>query len=333
MPAYEITMGEARNDPGIRAVSRFCNSSDAFAEQVNAVTRRLMRRGNFWGTEVLMRICFEGCRIVWPREVGTVLGLRFCRSGNIQLRNAWWAIVGPVSCGWCGNVVMRDDNPAPCYREITGNDGKFIRWNIVKIQDVGKTIRLYGFRYGNQPLQELNASGEWIPGITITATQAGTQTTIPVTKITSVKIPTPLQGMSYLYQVHQTSGDVLDLAAYQPGETSPSYRVSKINPINSVCAQEDEYGRHMRQADVLVKLKFVPALVDEDFLLVSNVDALAMGIQALQLEQANDDAGAEIKWAKSIRELNMEIRDKTPGAQTVVRVNSISSDYAIVSPI
>lgn len=268
-----------------------------------------------------MRVCFEGCRIVWPREVSTVEGLRFCRSGHIELRNAWWGIVGPAHCGWCGNVVMRDDNPSPTYREITDNDGKFIKWHIVKLNDVGKTLRLYGFQYGNQPLQEKNAAGDWIPGITLTATAAGVQSTIPVTKITSVKIPVPLQGMSYLYQVDQVTGDVLDLAAYQPGETSPSYRTSRINPINSICATTDQYGRKIRQAEALVKLRYVPALVDEDFLLISNVDALALGISALNLEQANDDAGAEIKTQKAIRELNMELRDKLPGPQTVVRVN------------
>ncbi len=333
MPCYELTLGEARNDPGIRAVSRFCNSSDDFAAQVNTVTRRLMRRGSFWGTEQLMRICFDGCRIVWPREVGTVEGMRFCRNGMIQLRNMWWAIAGPAPCGWRGNVVMRDDNPAPTYREITDNDGKFIKWHIVKTNDIGKTIRLYGFQYGNQPLQEKNSSGNWIPGITLTATAAGIQSTILVTKITSVKIPTPLQGMSYLYQVDQTTGDLIDLAAYQPGETSPSYRTSRISPINSICATTDQYGRKIRQAEVLVKLKFIPALVDEDFILISNLDALAMGISALNLEQANDDAGAEIKFTKAIRELNMESREKTPAMQTTILVNSISSNFPICNPI
>lgn len=315
-------MGEARNDPSIRAVSRFCNSSEEFSEVINTVTRRLMRRGGWFGTETLMRICFEGCRIVWPREIGTVLGLRPCHGGSVTIRNNWWAIVGPPSCGWCGNVVMRDDNPAPCYREITSNDGKFITWRITKNQDVGKTIRLYGFQYGGQPLMEQDVNGNWFPGLTITATKAGAQTTTLVTKITSVKIPVPLQGMSYLYQVDQTTGDLIDLASYQPGEQSPSYRVSKINPHLSLCATEDQYGRKIHQADVLVKLKFVPALVDEDFILISNLDALALGISALQLEQANDDAGAEIKWQKSIREMNMELRDKNPGSTTVIRVDA-----------
>lgn len=333
MSAYTLTLGDARNDSSIRAVSRFCNDSDAFADDVNTVTRRLLRRGSWFGTEQLMRICFEGCRIVWPREVSTVEGLRFCRSGMIQLRNAWWAIAGPAPRGWCGNVVMRDDNLSPTYREITDNDGKFIKWHIVKIRDVGKTLRLYGFQYGGQPLQEKNAAGEWIPGITLTATQAGVQTTIAVTKITSVKIPTPLEGMSYLYQVDQVTSDMIDLAAYQPGETSPSYRTSRINPINSICAHEDQYGRQIRQAEALVKLAYIPARVDEDFILVSNIDALALGISALNLERANDDDGAEIKLVKAIRELNAELREKLPNDQTVVMVNSISSNYPICNPV
>lgn len=330
--SYTLTLGDARADIGIKNISGVCASSDEFAAQVNTTTRRLMRRGSWWKTEVLMRVCMESCRVVWPRQVGTVMGLRFC-GGDIYLKNNWWAIAGYHNCGWSGGVVMRDDDTAPCYREITGNDGKYIRWNVVKRNDVGKTLRLYGFAYGGQPLKEKNAAGLWVPGITLIAVPPYAITTTLVTKITNVKIPEPLEGMSYLYQVDKDNGDLLDLAAYQPGETSPAYRVSRLANSCSIGSRTDAYGRHIRQAEALVKLQYVPALVDEDFLMLDNLDALKLGIQALRAEEANDDTQSQIKLALAIKELNMELRDRNPGAQTVVRVNSMSAHGTLCNPI
>jgi len=337
--AYTLTLGDVRNDQLIRDVSGCCHDSNLFAAQVNAVTRRLMRRGGWWQTEVLMDICFPGCRVVWPRQVGTVLGVRFCRHGALQIKNNWWAVYGYKGCNdrwggrWTSDAVMRDDDTAPCFNEITGNTGMYLRWNVVKRPDVGKTMRVFGTQYGGQPLQERDANNNWIPGITITAAAPYAQTSVLVTKITSIIIEGGMQGMSYLYQVDPSSGDLLMLGEYQPGETNPSYRVSHIENVCSICAKKDAYGREMRYGTALVKLAFIPALTDDDWVLLSNLDALRLGIQALRLEQANDDVQAEIKWRKSIAELNMEIRDRDPALQTVVVTNDFGSYCPVTNPI
>src|SRR5689334_17718598 len=169
MPAYELTLGEARTDSQIRAISGVCNDSTLFADQVNTVTRRLLRRGNWFNQEQIMRLCIYGCRLALPKQVGTLLGIRFCKSGGdwIQIKNSWWSVAGFRSCNAWGqnslDALLYDEGTAPCYNEITGNTGKYLRWSIVKQRDVGKTMRVYGFQYGNQPLQEQNSAGEWIP--------------------------------------------------------------------------------------------------------------------------------------------------------------------------
>lgn len=224
---------------------------------------------------------------------------------------------------------MRDEDTAPCYNEITSNDGKYIRLSVVKANDIGKTIRLYGFQYGGQPLQELNSAGQWVPGLTLTAARPYGQTTALVTKITSVQIPVPFEGMSYLYQVDQTTSDLLDLAAYQPGEQNPQYRVSHINNVGAICAKEDSYGRKIRRAEALVKLAFIPALVDEDWMMLSNLGALAYGIQAFRFYQNSDAANGQIFEQLAIKELNMELKNRNPDEQAVIRINSIGANCAI----
>lgn len=339
MPAYELTLGDLRSDSLIKSVSGVCNDSDRFADQVNAVTRRLMRKGQWFNTTAVMRLCIYGCYIVLPRQVGTLMGIRFCGTNAdwIQIKNNWWSVASYKACNAWGrsslNAVLKDSGTVPCYNEITGTTGKYIRWCPVKSNDVGKAMRIYGTQYGGQPLQEQNSAGEWVDGITLTLAAPYVQTTKLVTKITHVTLATATEGMTYLYQVDPSTLDLLDLAAYQPGETRPSYRSYRIENICSICSTKDDYDRDVRQADALVKLQYIKAVSDDDFVMLSNLDALALGIAALRAEEADDDVLAEIKWTKAVKELNLELRDKEGNMATVIRVNDLGANNPILNPI
>lgn len=336
--AYELQLGDLRNDSGIRDVSGVCHDSQKFRDQINTVTERLMEMGGWWGTEVLMKICFTGCRIVWPKQVGTVLGVRGCRGGSVPIKNNHWAIWGYMPGGCCGmdtfrgNAVMYDDGTSPVQQEIVGNDGRYIRLHIVKATDVGKTVKIFGFQYGNQPLQELDSDGNWQMGITLTAALADVQTSVLVTKITDLVFDRT-QGRKWLYQVHPTSGDLMNVGMYEPEETSAAYRVSRVQNVASLGGYKDDNDRCIRQAEALVKLEFVPAMDDNDFVMLDNLAAIELGIAALRAERSNDDVLAETKWVKAIRELNRQIRNKNPSLQTVIRTNDLSSCGVFYSPI
>lgn len=336
--AYQAQLIDFRNDLGIQRISGCCNSSQFFADQVNTVTRRLMRRGSWWKTEALMKICFTGCRIVWPRQVGTVEGMRGCRGGHVDLKNSWWRVAGYMPGGCCGgdtfqgSSVMYDDGTSPCQQEIADNTGKYIRLHIVKATDVGKTAKLFGFQHGNQPLQELDANGVWQMGITLTAALTDIQTTVLVTKLTDIVFDRT-EGRKWLYQVHPTSGALMNVGMYEPGETNPSYRVSKIQNVAAMGGYKDEYDRCIRQVEALVKLEFVPAVNDNDFVMLDNRDALELGIEGLRAERAGDDVTAQTKFTLALKELNMEIRDKNPAQQTVIRTNCLSLDGVFSNPI
>lgn len=336
--AYTKRLIDLRSNYGIQQISGVCSNSSAFASQINTVTERLMERGSWWGTETLLKICFTGCRIVWPKQVGTVIGLRSCRGGSVPIHNSTWAVFGYMPGGCCGgdtfrgNAVMYDDGTSAVQQEITGNEGKYIRLHIVKATDVGKTVKLFGFQYGNQPLQELDSDGNWQMGVTLTAALADVQTTMLVTKLTDIVFDST-QGRKWLYQVHPTSGDLMNVGMYEPEEVSPAYRVSRIQNVASMGGYTDDNDRCIRQAEALVKLEFVPAMEDNDFVMLDNLAAVELGIAALRAERANDDVLAETKWAKAIRELNMQIRNKNPSLQTTIRTNDLSSCGVFYSPI
>jgi hypothetical protein len=333
--AFQYQLADAKRDPAIQAVAGACPNSADFINLVNMATRRLWKRGNFFETEWLLDLCVDSCVITWPRIVATVLGVRFSDRQPSQMRNSWWNIIGPWHCGcgeWCSNLLIKDINTGPTNREIADNTGKLIRYYITKDADVGKTITLYGRKYGNEPLQEKDSNGNWQMGLTITAAKPFATTTVLVTKIESV-VRQATSGTARLYEYNATTDTLIDLATYWPNETNPRYRRSKVENWASIPICEDDNGRKNRHLQALIKLNYEPLVNDNDFLLIDDFDALALAIQAVKLEQANNVAESEAMWTKAIRELNFMDRNKNPGFKTSIRNLSMGSTRIITNPI
>ena len=348
MPSYQHTLEDARSESRILDVIQNCPTSAEFAKKLNSVTRMLMKRGNWWETEVLVRLCVTGCKIVWPRYVGTVTGIRFCCFGQMEIRNNWYGILGPMGSpgayaagygaysgigfgGWIA-PTMFDRDTSPVHTQITGNTGKYLRYTCVKQQDIGKTIRIYGTQYGGQPLQELDANNNWVNGITLTLAAPYAQSTALVTRIDAVTRERT-QGMTYLYQYDPVALNQLQLAVYEPNETNPQYRVSQVTGFNQIRNGEDANGQRIWTCDAMVKIAYHPIINDRDFLFISDWDALAYGLQALNFDNQNDATNAEAFYAKAIRELNMESRDRNPGQTFVVKSKMMGSQTCVVNPI
>ncbi len=162
--------------------------------------------------------------------------------------------------------------------------------------------------------------GAWRQGLTLAAAAPFGTTTKLVTKITSVTREAS-SGLMYLYEYDATTDLLRDLALYEPNETSPRYRTSMLDSMCSVPFCTDANGVKTAHVEALVKLDYRPLVNDNDFMLYDDLDAIALGIQAVKLEQANDHAGAEAKWMQAIREANYSTRDKQPELQTSIRLN------------
>lgn len=320
MAFFTKQLSDAKADYQIKSVSGACPNSADFVDLVNAVTERVMDIGNFWETEVIYKYCVRSCHVVWSRHVGTVLGTRFCKNDQTPIHNNHWAIVGTHSCGGFGpGISMRDGNTVPIYNEVSGNEGKLIRYYPVKNADIGKTITLYGTQFGGQPLQEF-VGGVWRQGLTLTAAAPFGTTTVLVTKITAVTRQAS-SGLMYLYEYDAATDLMRDLAVYEPNEVSPRYRSSIIENACAIPYCTDANGVKTARLEALVKLEFQPLVNDNDFLLIDSFAALALGIQAIKLEQANDDDGALRKWMAAVAVLNQRTRNKQPELQTAILLN------------
>lgn len=334
--AYTYTLQDAINEGAFGDISGVCPTSDEFKSLLNQAQRRIAKRGNWFGTEMLVNFCiYNGC-LVLPRYIGTLMGVRFCDGTNPDILNHWYAIVGPCDCQFASSHTVTEIGTAPAYNEISGDYGKYIRYYVDKLEDVGKTITIYGIDSNGQPLQEL-VGGVWQRGITLTAAAPFAQTTAKVRRITSVTREAT-QANARLYEVDPilydadatplvpdtTEGYMRDLALYEPSETNPRYRkyfIKGFDSISTSCSESD--GITLRKVTALVKLQFVPVVSLNDFLMIDDFDAIKLMIRAIRQEDAGNDEGAEALIMKSVREMNFTERDKLPNRTTVVRVNAV----------
>ncbi len=352
MSAYQYTVSDAMNEQRIKDVANNCSSSTQYISKINSATRMLMKRGSWWQTEILMRLCVRGCKIVWPHYVGTITGIRFCCFGQMQIHNGWYSILGAMGspgaygAGYAGYAgvgyggwiapSMFDLNTSPVHTQITGNAGHYVQYRVVKNTDFGKTIKIFGTQFGGQPLQE-KINGVWVDGITLTAVPGamGAQSSMLITRIDQI-VREPTEGLTYLYQYDPTAvagQQLLQLAVYQPNESNPQYRVSAVTGFNQIQGMQDSNGGRVYTVDAMVKLNYYPVTNERDFLFIGDWDALGFAIQALNFDNANDAANAETYYTKSIRELNFESRDKNPGSQFTVKARWMGSQTIVVNPI
>ncbi len=339
MSAYRKQLIDARNSKAIQNVAGKCSTTEEFADIVNRSIELLIKRGAWFGTEILARFCVYGCRVVWPRYVGTVLGARFCKFGEIEIKNNWYSILSWPTCNGSNwnrlgsTLTMSDGGLVPTFNEITGNTGKFLRYHVVKQNDLNKNITFYGKQYGGQPLQEqLTTGGPWVNGLTLTSATPIAQTTTLVTKTTQI-VREPTEGMTYLYQYDPVTTDQIMLGQYEPTETNPQYRSSIINGIRAIPGSVDDNGRCVRQIEALVKLEYIPAVADRDFLIIDDFQALAFAIQALKFGEANDADNFQKFLMLAIAELNFESKNKNPDQQFVTQVNVMGSRRIVTNPI
>lgn len=328
--AYKFSLLNAKGSLSLKSASNVCSSSNEFVELINEAQRRVMRRGNWFDLEQVVSFCVSGCIIAWPRWVGTVNGVRFgkCCVQTPSIFNNNFSFLGPHRGGrFTCETILQDANLGPCANEVSGTTGKLIRYYVVHNDDIGKTITLFGNRYGNQPLQEKDVNSNWQNGITIAAASPfGTNANL-VTRLESITRQ-PTTGMAYLFEYDPATGLMRDLAVFEPNETNPRLRRSRI--MNAPHGTADANGICWTTVEALIKLEFIPVVNDRDFLMIDNFDALKFMIQAIKCEEANDDQGAEVKIAKAIREMNFDLDDKLPKKQVPV---NMGFGRTICSPI
>ena len=329
-----LTFGDIQQGPCSK-IAGVCPTNPDFADLVNQATRQIMRRGNWWNTTQPMRGCvYDNC-ITWPRYVGTVLAVN--RNGHYsELANRWfdfmdWSAVDPYGFGLTPghrhdfHQTTVIDGTTPVFNPIRCGQTMYVLVYPSVQADLGKTITLFGVDANGQTIRQKLADGSWQDGITLTLALPYVSTPMKLQKVTRV-VKDVTQGVVRLYQWDGSnlntdgSPNVLDMATYDPSETSPDYQHSKM-----MGGRISPCGR-TRQITALVKLAFIPVVNDNDLVLIENEDAIAMMIQSIKYREKGDSERA-VQWERdAFRELNYEMRDRFPDEQFVVSFRPFGGD-------
>lgn len=322
-----LTFGQLKQGPCSR-ISGVCVDNPEFADVVNQATRQIMRRGNWWGTVQIIRGCaYDEC-VTWPACVGTVLAIdQNCR--RVEVANRWYQFLTWES-GWFRNYRLGGphehraavfEGTSPVFSPVPAGMSNYILAYPNVQDDAGKTITIFGYDSNGQFVRTNNGDGTWSDGVKLTLAMPYVVSPQQFQKVTRV-LKDATQGVVRLYQWDGASTNpdgsplLLDMAQYNPSETSPAYNVSRV-------------PRTCGQIVALVKLAFSPVSSDSDLVLIDNEEALANMIQSIRYREKGDPDRA-IQWEKdAFRELNYELRDRFPQEQFNLNFKPFGNDELI----
>lgn len=332
-----IPLGELQSSKAIQAVAKFCPTSDEFISLMNEVDRKLERRGDFSGTVIPIYVCaYNGC-ITWPRYVSSVRAVNLCHR-NVEVKNGWWDFMlgqRDYCRNWAGlsswrgaQCTMVQTQKTSVFQDIQG-DGRYVRAYARCQADLGKTLTIFGTDNNGQPLMQRDINNNWIMGQTITLANPFGSTMVTVRSIDYVlKDLTQCPVDLYAYNPATDTGvapnlGLEDLAHYDPSELRPSFQRTRLGGMNGFgtgCGQSNMgqqsicCGRKQPML-ALVKLKHIDALVPTDLLVIDNIDAFVLEVQATKLREAGDFVGMKHFQAEAISELNRQLEDDSPDDQ------------------
>jgi len=198
-----------------------------------------------------MQICvYNGC-ITWPRYFQSVRKMNICGQ-HVETRSLWWDFVeypdyasrwgSTYSAGFYGPLYNQRHLTRlgyyPVYRDIPADTNYKVR-AIPQLADIGKTITLFGEDNYGQPLRHKADDNTWQPGRIITlAKPYGSTGDTYVSKIDRV-LKDETQANVPVFCVDD-SGNIYDIAHYEPTEKNPSYARDRLHAGNAGCCNGNQ---------------------------------------------------------------------------------------------
>lgn len=318
------TFAEAKGDRGLKTISQVCNNSDDFKSLLNEATKRLMDRGDWPGTEKPILLTVQNGVVTFPRIVGAVRALNICNR-DIPIYGEWFRFLPHQwsrgsCCGtwrsWCGQrPVMTEYGMGVQFADIPTD---FCVLKVTGVpQDDGAIIQFFGTNPQGESLVTTDVT-TITDGISITINQPFTVGSDVVKHIDRVIKPVT-QGPVSVSAVDTVSGQETPIARFDASDTNPSF--SQYRLAISQCVNTSP----VFQAIALVKLKFIPVIVDTDIVLIPNLFALKLFMQGIRFGEAGDRNNALLYQADSVKELNLEMDNLLPVDQIPVDVNAFGT--------
>lgn len=290
---------------------------DALKGQVlNAVAQRVFEFGKFVGMVQRIAFCHQSSCITLPYNVESVLEMSGPCGQPVNIRNSWYEFLpgGPWQqerCNKWADLTVPRGIVCTAY-DICGS--KYIRVYADLPEADDAQILIQGLDENGFRVRTL-VDGVWIDGELIDLINGSPQLSTKLwTKIESVQKPLTTGTVQiYMVDPDDTATNQGLLAIYQPSETIPNYQRLYMPCL---CAS----GDHPKHIVLLVKMKYVPMVLDTDLFPITSYSAVMFLCQSMYFWGVENPQLAEIMEKKGLQALNNELKQALGGAQAVPRI-------------
>jgi hypothetical protein len=296
-----LTLNDVREEVGVYAM-KSCTTDGRIPLYVNLAQEELHNAvEQYVGKRARYRLCVTQNCITWPREIETIEKMSICRS-PVGVRNFWFefldygtGILGLDGNGSCYNITP-DRMDACTFNDIEDNP-KFIRVYTDKSEAAGAEILFQGGDgFGKQV--RTSHDGAWINGEYIGISNVSPQTSTHLFRTIDAVVKPTTNGYLSIYSFDPDTNEEEFLALYAPGETRPCYRRSFVPNRH-----DNNVDDQTTAVEIIAIRRFIPALLDDDFLLIPNKGAIKDMVMSILYGEGNDPQQAEIYKMRAIKKL------------------------------
>jgi len=304
----------------IPAALGMCGTEQRFIDLLNEAQERLLTTGNWWGTFARYRCQASSGVLVWPRGVAAIQAVAVS-SQPIRNRDIYFEFLelGPgiqdSDCSCMEGMVDRQNTPV--FQQMTGVDSKVKVYSDLTA-DVGTNVLLLGYDENGEWIRTVQG-GVYADGEVVAASAAGTLSTNKFSLITGIQKPVT-NGTIRLYSYDTVTTAQYLVVNIQYDDINPSFRTSFIPALTQYASSTNTIN-----VDVAVKLDFIPARKDTDYLIIQCLPALKDMMVAIALSEKEPTvdrkaAALNAGFATAIPALEFELRHYKGVVADVVQV-------------
>ena len=300
-----ITLKQAREFLAPFVGSGLVSTNPKVVEAINEAIMRLLPKMPAEGTIARFRFCISNGTITMPREIQTLLAVNVDTT-PVSIFSRWYEFLN------YGPGTM-DDNQSNSQDFIDLGDGFATHTDIntarpilvvAGAEEQDKTIRIMGNDENGLEVRSDDGPGEAVkinklfPIYTAKKFSAITSVVKPVTK-----------GYVYLSAYEPVVLERYALAIYHPDETNPSYRRYRVTGVTTENVPIT--------VTALVKLGYIPLSYDTDVLLIQNLAAIKIMLQAIRRLDAGDFPTGKAFETSAKQTLQEQVDDIQPQSNQI----------------
>jgi hypothetical protein len=291
-----FTLGYAKTQLAKFVDNGLCSDNTEVIARINEAIMQLLLLEDWQLTVQRMKFHTHLGMITLPYFVDKIVACRFDdASGSAQVGTVWSKYYefmegGPLTveadCSGLQNLIDWGDGWSTAFDIDRASTVKLVAFSPATA-DALKVLRIRGVSKAGNELGALGLRGAelpinyWMAGVEGDVDMAGLIVSDDdVIEITQVIKPETV-GYVSLYTIDPVTNAMTFLSKYHPSETNPGYHRYKIKNV------DEDNGTDI---PALVKVRYVPAVEDDDPLLVQNVPALKAMLQALSAKDAGNVA-------------------------------------------